>query len=144
MNNENYIKIIIIVVLLYLIICGYKKQDTSVKEGYGVGPKYSNIPDYSSNSYWDSLWVGNLESDCYNLNAKDCTNATNCGLCYRGNRATCVPGDSKGALFEEKCDKWKYTNYYDRKYVNGKICRKVLPWSHRYPEYEYANLQRPF
>jgi hypothetical protein len=123
----------------------------SVKEGFhgsnrgGInGTSHSDIPDFSNNSVADSLWVGNLESDCYNLSVDKCMKASNCGLCQRNGCSKCIPGDFEGAMFEEDCEHWKYTDYLERKTTNEKVCKKVLPWSHRYPEYKYSNLHRPF
>ena len=135
------IKLLISILLLILLAC---MLNNTKLEGYKTTSKYSNIPDYSSNNLWDNLSVGKTNTDCYSLSPDKCTNFSNCGLCYRLGVPKCIPGDAKGALFEEKCDKWKYNNFYDRKFVNEQVCRKVLPWSYRYPEYEYANLQRPF
>lgn len=139
----DFITIIILAVLAYFML--YSCSKSTQKEYFSNNrTRHTDVPDYSNSSVADSLGVGNLESDCYELSADKCMKASNCGLCQRNGCSKCIPGDFEGAMFEEDCENWKYTDYLERKTTNEKVCKKVLPWSHRYPEYEYSNLHRPF
>ena len=82
--------------------------------------------------FWDVDWRGEIASDCYKLDGKKCMTYSNCGLCD----GKCVPGDKDGAFFNEYCDSWKYTDYYDRDIFGESVERNVIPWSRRYGSYE--------
>jgi hypothetical protein len=67
-----------------------------------------------------------------------CLNYSNCGVCLsKGNSPTCIPGDEEGPFYKEGCDKWMYTDMYDRYNTNTKVTRLVDPWDKFYPtDYE--------
>lgn len=77
---------------------------------------------------WNINNKGPMAPDCYNLSPDSCLNYSNCGLCINTTHklSKCVPGDEQGALFESGCDKWKYTNFYDRDYM-GKCYKSTTP-----------------
>ncbi len=85
---------------------------------------------------WDPLWIGKTSINCYGENNKDCLKYSNCGLCSNGNKTQCVPGDVDGAFFMEGCQKWKYTNYYDRNIFNDNVTTNAQSWDAFLPGYE--------
>lgn len=80
--------------------------------------------------HWDPLFVGKTSLDCYNETIKNCMKYANCGLCHNNGQLKCQPGDENGPFFNNDCNKWTYTNYYD------KSISTTLPWSFYYPDYE--------
>jgi len=82
--------------------------------------------------FWDIDWKGNEANDCYGLDKNSCMSYSNCGLCD----GKCIPGDKDGAFFNEHCENWKYTDYYDGHMFGTSFERSVIPWSRRYRDYE--------
>lgn len=119
------IMFILLLLILYLL-CNNKNY----KEGF------YNVPDYSDNSMWDPDWVGKRSLDCYKQNKRNCMKYSNCGLCLKDGKMTCIPGDVQGPLFKEDCEGWIHTNYYDRHIFGEKVVTISPPWSKFYPDYE--------
>lgn len=123
--------IILIVIVLYNLC-----QKQSSKEGFG----------------WDPIWIGKISEDCYNETPKTCLDYANCGMCLDRKGYKCLPGDAHGPFFTDDCQKWKYTNRYDRKMFddsgrcvagdkercpkNAQVTRETPTWNVRLPDYE--------
>ena len=97
---------------------------------------YTRQSEYEHFNRWDPLWEGNTSLDCYKETPRNCMKYSNCGLCYKSGHAQCMPGDDDGPLFDDQCEYWQYTNYYDKHIFNEKITRLTRPWSHVYGDYE--------
>jgi hypothetical protein len=87
-------------------------------------------------SGWDPLWVGQRSLDCYKENKRDCMQYSNCGLCLKDGQMNCVPGDVQGPFFEDQCQHWIHTDYYDRHIFGEKVTSISPPFSQFYPDYE--------
>ena len=96
---------------------------------------FNSIP-ISSGNPWNYNNVGPTTSDCYNLDNKTCLQYSNCGLCLKDNKSTCLPGDEQGPFFVEDCQKWAYTNFYDGRTTDDKQTIITPPWNTFYPIYE--------
>lgn len=84
---------------------------------------------------WDPLWVGKTSLDCYGETPRDCMTYSNCGLCRQNGKQVCMPGDNQGPFFNEGCDTWKHTDYYDRHIFGEKVTTTSRDWSYRVPDY---------
>lgn len=142
---NNTILLIVVVFIILLII-----SDKNITEDFSTAQRFSTpATNFANHSVWDNLFEGPVVNDCYDLKPGDCLKSSNCGLCGGDGDGDCtsrkcVPGDADGPLFTGSCDKWTYNDHYGRKIFNETEVVKSRPWSHRYPEYEYANMQRPF
>jgi|688.fasta_scaffold191440_2 hypothetical protein len=85
---------------------------------------------------WDPLWVGKTSLDCYNEKPKDCLSYSNCGLCWKNGIKKCIPGDTQGPFFKERCHAWEHTNYYDRHIFGEKVTTVKPSWDQFNPGYE--------
>ena len=92
---------------------------------------------YNLNNYEHFILDNNvIANDCYSLSNETCNNYSNCGLCIKNGKSTCVPGDVHGPSFTESCQKWKYTNYHDRHIFNESVTTITNPWNTIYPDYQ--------
>lgn len=109
--------ILIVALILYVQTYGKNQQ----KEGFG----------------WDAVWLGKVSPDCYSEPLDKCLDHSNCGMCLDKNKGnSCLPGNQHGPFFREDCQKWKYTNRYDRRIFNGEVTRETPTWNVRLPDYE--------
>lgn len=111
-------------------------SDNKIPNQFNNTSRRSNSSDDGEGFLWDPLWKGKRALDCYNLNKRDCMKYSNCGLCLKDGKSKCVPGDEQGPLFEENCEHWVHTNYYDRHIFDEKVTRISRPFDYHYPEYE--------
>lgn len=87
---------------------------------------------------WEPLSVGKEANDCYGQTERDCLKYSNCGLCIgQDGKKVCRPGDKDGAFFDETCDKWQYTNFYDGNIFDETVTTTTRPYSYRIPELLY-------
>lgn len=91
----------------------------------------------TASTQWDPQWMGRTSDDCYSEYNTSCMNYSNCGLCLGRGTAKCVPGDINGPFFNNQCDGWAHTDYYDRHLFGEKVVTVTPHWSKFYPEYEY-------
>ena len=45
-------------------------------------------------------------SDCNHKSHRKCISCTNCGVCVKGNKRYCEPGDANGPFNRIDCDQW--------------------------------------
>jgi hypothetical protein len=45
-------------------------------------------------------------SNCCHKSHRQCINCTNCGVCIKGGRRYCEPGDANGPFNRIDCDQW--------------------------------------
>jgi hypothetical protein len=124
-----------IMCILFIFLILYYLYNTSNEH-------YQSIPQYANNQIWNPRWISNFDvydgisiqdskitSDCYSLDKNQCLRTSNCGLCHNNynNKMECVPGDEDGPLFKDNCEKWIYTNNYDRFIYGNKIIDIVDP-----------------
>lgn len=88
------------------------------------------------NFQWDPLDVGKNAVDCYSQTEGNCLKFSNCGICYKNGITKCIPGDQSGSFFEEGCDLWKYTNYYDGHIFDQTKTTITNSWDHFKHGYE--------
>ncbi len=146
-TRKNLLIIIIILVAGSILFAYYKQKKQPIRqlteEHYmdtvttpETRSTQSIATDLNYDGAWDPLAVGQTSNDCYNLSKRDCMKYSNCGLCMKDGKMECIPGDEHGALFKEDCEKWIYTNYYDRHIFGEKVVTVSDPWNAFYPEYE--------
>jgi len=89
---------------------------------------------------WDPLWLGKISPDCYGETPRSCLAYSNCGVCTDTKSGSfmkkCVPGDVDGPYFTSDCDRWTYTNYYDKRTFGERTTNTTPVWNKRYPDYE--------
>ena len=124
----NFIKEYLWLIIIILIILVFISK--SKTEGY------SSLPvehDFSANNFWDPLWLGEINVDCYSLTKDTCNNYSSCGLCMKDGQFKCIPSDPDGPLFKEKCYRSMYTDFQERAIFGEKSTRIVAPTDYYYP-----------
>jgi hypothetical protein len=112
-------------VILIVILTKYSAYET-------FDPSFA-----SKETSWDHLTSdSNTSLDCYKETPRNCMKYSNCGLCVKNNNLTCLPGDVQGPYFDEHCENWVYTNYYDRHIFGEKVTTITPAWNKFYPDYE--------
>jgi len=125
-KEHLWLIIFVLVVLSIIVMCKYKRRT----EGYSPMPSEH---DFSANNFWDPLWEGEINVDCYSLNKDTCNNYASCGLCMKDGQWKCLPSDQDGPLFKEKCYRSMYTNYQERGAFGEKSTRIFAPTDYFYP-----------
>lgn len=134
MNYKNVYYVILVIGGLYILYMMLDKTEQK-KENY-ANDLFDCIKEGNDNDFWALKGMGIKAKDCYSLSGKDCLNYSNCGLCYKDDKAQCIPGDTQGPFFKEDCEQWEHTNYYDRHIFGEKVTTITPPWNKFYSEYE--------
>jgi hypothetical protein len=138
--NHQLVWILFLIILFIVLQKNYNSTTATTTnnhiENYS-NELYNNIKLSNENNAWDQLQEGPISPNCYNLSYKKCLDCSNCGICLiNGQPPQCVPGDEQGPFFKSNCDKWLYSNFYDRRIFNEKITSITDPWNKFYPDYE--------
>lgn len=110
--------IIILILVILLLVWLNRAQRMNNVEGFD----------------WDPLSVGQQSDNCYKQNLNDCLKYSNCGICHQGAKLQCKPGNVDGPFFDERCNGWTYTNYYDRHIFKEAVTTTTPSWSKFYPQ----------
>lgn len=130
---------VVLIIFICISICFISSLANFINIKNELSPSYRYNYDKNENRehfQWDPLWVGKTSLDCYGETTKDCMNYSNCGLCYKDGQRKCLPGDSQGPFFEERCKGWEHTNYYDRHIFGEKVTTLRPSWDAVLPGYE--------
>ena len=81
--------------------------------------------------------------DCYYKKGQECLGCANCGICIRGNFASCVPGDAEGPYFTEECQKWVYKDHKSGTIDGEPEVIKTRPWNWFNPQQNLTKWPSP-
>ena len=134
-----FVLICVLVILIIFIIIKLFFYNSTPKEYFNWdryagkdSVSYYNVP--CDHNKQDIKWIGKSSLDCYKESKNDCLKFSNCGICHKNCKLKCIPGDGQGPLFDDSCQNWTFTDYYDNYIFGEKETKTVRPWSHFIPE----------